>query len=300
MGSILLSFLIFDALFSTRPLIELQNTLGPQWETLVHGLSLLGDSRLILIIAVALFWFTSRHRPYQVLAASLAGAAIGSVIKLLIGMPRPADPELLLYTTTTSPSFPSGHVVLATCFWGILALYGWIPRWLAAGIVLIVAFTRVYLGAHFIGDVLAGAAIGLIWLVLFYRYIGPWLESVRLERLAAVVAIVLGASFVVLPVTSAFPFGWEIVGGLAGAGLGLVIQQRRIRFEPAPVGALWQTLKLPIGILGIAVFIIADWLIGPEIMLLEITMYFLAAFWALLIAPAIFRSLGLGEAPTTT
>jgi membrane-associated phospholipid phosphatase len=300
---ILVNSLLRDAFFGVEPLVWTQELFGTQWEPVVTGMSLLGDSRLILIVAVTMFWFTSKHRPYQVLAATLTGAAIGSLLKLVVGIPRPSAPELLLYSTTTSPSFPSGHVVLATCFWGILALYGWIPRWVAGSIIALVMFSRVYLGVHYVGDVLAGLVIGLLWLAVFYRWVGPWLAGIEPRRLSTTVAIVMCASFLVLPVTSAFPFGWEIVGALVGAGVGLILQEYRVRFEPGQTNRLWNLLKIPIGLFGIGLFVLIDYLIGPEIMILEVAMYFAAAIWAILIAPMIFKSLGLsqptGNAPTT-
>jgi membrane-associated phospholipid phosphatase len=286
--------LLIDTLFSTEPIIELQNAIGAEWETAVHGISLLGDSRLILVLAVMLFWYMAKHRPYQVLAASLLGAALGSILKLIFNQARPADPELLIYSTTTSPSFPSGHVVLATCFWGTLAWYGWIPRWVAGVIVGLVMFTRVYLGAHFIGDVIFGALVGLLWLAIFHKWIGPLLERLNPRKVSTVVAIAMAGSFLVLPITSTFPFGWEIVGGLVGAGIGLIVQEARVGFTPQTVSRGWQLAKIPVGALGIVLVILADVFMGQEIMVVELSLYFLAAIWGLLLAPWIFQKLGLG------
>jgi membrane-associated phospholipid phosphatase len=282
-------------LFSTEFIIELQRSIGADLEWLGHGMAVFGDSRLILVLAVMLFWFMARHRPYQVLAASLLGAALGSLLKVLFNTSRPSDPELLLYTTTTSPSFPSGHVVLATCFWGTLAWYGFIPRWVAAMIISMVMFARVYLGAHFVGDVVVGLLVGLVWLAIFHRWIGPLLELVNPRTVSTVVALAMVASFVVLPITSAFPFGWEIVGGLVGAGVGLILQERRVGFNPGAVSPPWQLAKVAIGAVGIVGVIIMDLFIQPEIMALELTMYFLAAIWGLLLAPLLFYRIGLGD-----
>src|SRR5699024_4772281 len=125
--------------------------------------------------------------------------------------------------------------------------YGWIPRWGAGAIIALVMFARVYLGAHFIGDVIFGALVGLAWLGIFHRWIGPLLERINPRTVSTVVAVAMAASFVVLPVTSTFPFGWEIVGGLVGAGIGLIVQERRIGFDPDLVSRGWQLAKVPIG-----------------------------------------------------
>lgn len=289
--------LLFANLWSVEPIIEVQHAIGAEWETLFHGIALFGDSRPILVIAIMLFWYTQRERPYQIIAAILMGSAIGSTLKLLVGLPRPSDPEMLIFSTATSPAFPSGHVILATIFWGTLAWYGWIPRWTAVVITLMVMLARVYLGAHFVGDVIFGALIGLTWLLVFHRYIGPWLKRLNPELLARGVVVVLCGSFLVLPIASAFPFGWEIVGALAGAGIGLIIQERIVRFNPRPVSLFWQTAKVPIGIAGILGVVAFDLFVAREILAVELLLYFTGAIWGLLLAPWMFKRLGLGQEP---
>ena len=86
--------------------------------------------------------------------------------------PHFVDPILSL----TSYSFPSGHTMTATVLFGVLAAYfaattsGWGYRTLiilsAALLILSVAFSRIYLGAHYLSDVLGALAEGLAWLAL--------------------------------------------------------------------------------------------------------------------------------------
>lgn len=87
---------------------------------------------------------------------------------------RPSFEAPLL--TLPTYSFPSGHALAATVFYGVLASYLWMcarnaaqrlaVALVAAMLVALVAFSRLYLGVHFLSDVLAGVAEGLGWLAV--------------------------------------------------------------------------------------------------------------------------------------
>jgi membrane-associated phospholipid phosphatase len=70
--------------------------------------------------------------------------------------------------------FPSGHVSGAVAMWGGLAVLFRSRRlaWLAPLFISLVAFTRLYLGVHFLGDVLGGAVLGMLMLLLGWRFVG--------------------------------------------------------------------------------------------------------------------------------
>ncbi len=99
---------------------------------------------------------------------------LGYVIKLFIGRRRPsvADPSLQnQIPLPASKSFPSSHASMSvTACWTLGTLYAqWLPLLVVVAAVL--AFSRVYLGVHYVGDVVAGLLLGLafgalyVWLV---------------------------------------------------------------------------------------------------------------------------------------
>jgi len=87
---------------------------------------------------------------------------------------RPLFDDPLLVLTTYS--FPSGHVTGSTLFYGVLAamlisrihVWSWRAAFVMSAIMMVslVALTRLYLGVHFLSDVLAGVAEGVAWLTL--------------------------------------------------------------------------------------------------------------------------------------
>ncbi len=113
-----------------------------------------------------------RDRPAAgVLVASMLGQwGVNQLVKTLIDRPRPQLDPLL---HTVGASFPSGHAMSATVLYGFIALW-LLPRlrpaqqpWLLALAMLWIAahaLARPYLGAHYVSDVLAGVALGLVCL----------------------------------------------------------------------------------------------------------------------------------------
>lgn len=102
------------------------------------------------------------------------GMLLNVALKIVFHRPRPVFNDPLL--TLSSYSFPSGHTMAATSFYGVLswlAIRG-IKTWYwrvmamsgAAFMVLLVAFSRIYLGAHYLSDVLGALCEGLAWLAI--------------------------------------------------------------------------------------------------------------------------------------
>lgn len=140
--------------------------------TQVHGP--LGITVLTLATGLYFLW---RHRVYWSLFLALAvpGVALVNVlIKHAVHRPRP--PFALEHVLAPTYSFPSGHAAVAVAFYGVLALYAvrHAVHWRAAsaaavasmGMVVVVGFSRLYLGVHYLSDVLAGFAEGIAWLAL--------------------------------------------------------------------------------------------------------------------------------------
>lgn len=127
---------------------------------------------LVLSVAVAL-WRRGAVTDAALLVAAFLGAElVNAAMKLAFHRPRPELGFLELHTY----SFPSGHSTAATAALGALAFVLW-PRvrstrrrvaliLVVAGVVGLVGFSRIYLGVHYLSDVLGGFALGAAWLSL--------------------------------------------------------------------------------------------------------------------------------------
>ena len=143
----------------------------------LQDLTNLGSTRVLipLILVVGVGWWLARRtwRPLGLLAAAYAGAELAfNAVKELVHRPRP--PAVILLKPVAGPSFPSGHATQAVAVYGMLAALaaattprwsGKVAAWAAAVVVTgVVAVSRLYLGAHWLTDVLGGLALGAAWL----------------------------------------------------------------------------------------------------------------------------------------
>lgn len=141
----------------------------PVLERPMHLLSDLGTARGLVPLGLATLltlWRRHRRLALFVPAAMLGAGIVEELSKWVVNRPRPR---------LTGYGFPSGHVLAAVTFYGILVYLCWVLvsrptwRWMTTGacvlVVLGVAYSRVYLNAHWLTDVLGALAGGTAYLL---------------------------------------------------------------------------------------------------------------------------------------
>lgn len=142
------------------------------WVTTLNSTAALAAWSVIFALVLAKlrewYWIAS------VFLAMAGGLALNVLLKGGFERARPHfdDP----WVTLDTYSFPSGHTAGATLFYGVLAAFvvSRLREWhariacvvIAALMVAFVAFSRIYLGAHYLSDVVAAACSSTVWLVL--------------------------------------------------------------------------------------------------------------------------------------
>jgi membrane-associated phospholipid phosphatase len=141
----------------------------------------------VVLVACSTLYLFGFH--WEALASGLAAAAdtlLNATIKVVIHRPRPAADLVHVFTDVGNYSFPSGHVMFYTAFFGFLffLVYTLLRRSvrrtvllvLLGGLVALVGVSRIYLGEHWASDVIGAYLLGSLLLsgsVLVYRWGKP-------------------------------------------------------------------------------------------------------------------------------
>lgn len=146
-------------------------------------------SFMVALIAFFLIWKKRWYEVFTVLLVVPGGMLLNLLVKQVFQRARPTFEQPLVILTTYS--FPSGHVVATTLFYGMLAalLISQAHKWtrnafvvlIAFALVALVAFSRLYLGAHYLSDVLAGFLEGLTWLAFCLTAIHVYIVSKKVK-----------------------------------------------------------------------------------------------------------------------
>ena len=144
----------------------------------LRGLCLLGGTAGVIFVAVVAGFVEYRRLPDRAVPVLLAATVLGQFaltngIKEIVERARPDISQL---TGFAGSSFPSGHASAAAATFAVVALLAGRRRsrsaraviaGVAVAVAVIVAGTRVFLGVHWLTDVLAGLAVGWAWFALW-------------------------------------------------------------------------------------------------------------------------------------
>lgn len=164
----------------------------------MKALSFLGNEEFFLLLLPLIYLSFDARRGARLGALLLFGDAFCNLFKLAFHAPRPywIDKRIAPLSPETSYGFPSSHAQNAAAVWPfLLNEKRRAPLiFLAALIVCGIAFSRIYLGAHFVTDVVGGVFLGVLWLLIFAR-LSPRIEAwAKTRDLKTQIGAALGVS----------------------------------------------------------------------------------------------------------
>lgn len=300
----------------------------PQLEGFFKLITGLGNEEFYLAVLPLVYWTINKRLGKQLGFVFFIALGINTMLKQAFRGPRPfwIDPDVGL-TDTSGYGIPSGHTQYATVLYLMIA--GLIRNfwvWLIALIMIfIMGISRIYLGQHFIHDVIAGFVVGLIILgfyLVWRRYFSKnYSKRILGQKLLIVILItvimaVLYGVILLLVGSPDLSVSWAefipeaelasktematAIGALLGFGIGIILEGSRVRFRVD--GSLSKRIiRYLLGIIitviiwrGLGVLFPREplWLAIP----LRIFRYGLITLWASYFAPLVFVRLNLADA----
>lgn len=279
----------------------IQQVHGPLLDAFFRAITFLGDEQFYLMLIPVLVWCLDFRFGVRLAALFLLARYLNAVLKDLIQHPRPfvLEPAVKL-AEAEGYGLPSGHAQSAIVVWGTLASR-WRMAWflaLAVALVVLIGFSRVYLGVHFPTDVVAGWAIGGILLAVYLAVQPPTERWVSRLKLRWQILLALGIPMVLVVL---YPSKDTVttLAPLTGAGLGFVLANRHVRFDAG--GRWWLRLaRFLIGtVVVLALYLGLKALLPGEgsrlYLVFRFLRYALMGFWITLGAPWLFGLLKLAK-----
>ncbi len=206
-----------------------------------------GDTIFFIVVGAILYWVFDKKFAFKLMISFLFSALINGVIKHFTKKPRPYEEgaEAILQRTGGS-SMPSGHSQGIGAL-GSMMIYEykevkWI-RYVSIALMILVPFSRMYLGQHYLEDVIVGLILGI-----FLGLLGLYLLSVGNPDKEDIRAFYLVPLFILLMIF--FPNNQLFVAGGAyiGLTLGYFLEKKYVKYDTKEVWWV-QILKVLFGLL---------------------------------------------------
>ena len=300
--------------FDIAVLRALESIRSPFLDAFFGAVTYLGHELLYMIAGIVVYWCINKKWGYYLLSVGGFGTLISQFAKIACRIPRPwvKYPGFTIVenarAAATGYSFPSGHVsgiVGTMCCWARITTKKWL-RWVCIAIIVLVSFSRMYLGVHYPSDVLFSLVVGAILVCALYPFFAG--SDDKPGRVFGIVGVMTALAIVYTFYLKTHPFpadtdpanyaealknAWSLVGSGFAMLLSLWLDHKYIHFELKAV--LWaQVLKV---VLGLAVLLgikeglkpVLNPIFGADALFTNAIRYFFVVAFAGCVWPLTFR-----------
>ena len=197
--------------------------MGGVFDPLFLACSYFGKPAIAIIIISLIYWcFNKKLGEYLILSLTSA-YVVNGIVKIIACVYRPWILDSRIHPVedaipdATGYSFPSGHVTTATTLFGGIALKGNLLKALKIVLIIcvvLVAFSRIYLGVHTVPDVVFGFIVTFIVMLIFSKLFEKLEENPNLDIIISVIGIVISVLVVIFAFTKSYPMDYDAAGNL--------------------------------------------------------------------------------------
>lgn len=311
------------------PIIETLQSWGASMQPFWKAITILGDETFYLLFMPLVYWCVNALAGLRIGVMLLLSASTNSFFKIIFKSPRPYWLSDKIKPGAFHDSFglPSGHAQNSAAVWGWTAKENdkTVATWILSIMIFLIGLSRIFLGVHFISDVLLGWAIGAVLVSLFAHYsknIGQSLLKLSLAKKLLLTALgtllMIAFPALVKLISNAWqvPAEWIALAGkidpmnlksaltTAGvwfgmlAGFSILLHQKGVL--QSHLGSWQKLVRFLIGIVGVfALYAGLGKLFQMEMGLLSMVLrfirYSLIGFWVSWWSPLLFQKIGIGQ-----
>ena len=279
----------------------------PWAELFFRGVTELGSDYFYVVLIAIGFWAVDKRASILTALVLVASSTSNYWLKITFRNPRPPVTNWLPGVHASNYSLPSGHAQNSMAIWGWLGikLKTWWMSVLSIALIVLIGLSRIYLGVHWLGDVVSGWAFGLVLLIVLWKLEKPTHSALSKcnPNLPYFGLVIFGLGAMILtellsPVrTGDLEANFGPNGGfIAGLGIGLALEKKYVNFEITPKhGEKWRVaLRVIIGlVLVFAIAIILSPVLPRDIYWMCAIQYATITNVVMFIWPFLFKKLGL-------
>jgi len=266
----------------------IQSIKSPFLDVFFQMVTMTGEEYFYIIAAAIIFWCVNKKFGYKLGFALLTSTIVNTVLKDIVNAARPIGvPGIrsLRLQTATGQSFPSGHTQGATTFW-----VSWIvqlkSKWIyIVGItaILLVGFSRLYLGVHYPIDIVGGMVVGTIW-VFISNYIFEYADSREKKWILMLIVVPMLFGMIFIKEKTYY----TISGTVLGFYIGYILESNYVQYDVRNTKVA-QLMKLVFGLTILITLRSTLKVILPVSMVADFFRYFVIGLWITVGAPSIFK-----------
>lgn len=269
---------------------SIQSIANPFLDVLFQLITMCGEQVVLISIISIIYWAVDKKFGEYIAYSVLTSVLINNTIKDIFKMKRPIGEEgirTLREETATGYSFPSGHTQGTSSFYGAMAIYLKQKTMyiIAIAMIILVGFSRLYLGVHYPKDVIVGGILGILISFICYRLYMKVNNKIVLYSI----------TFLIFLPALTFAHSADFIKGMGtylGFLIGVFIEKKYVNFSiEGNVGS--KIIRVLIGLLILIILKSGLKLILPTGNVFSFIRYSLISLFGIGIYPFIFKKLNL-------
>lgn len=265
---------------------NIQSIANPFFDFLFQLITICGEQIVLIFIISIIYWTLDKKFGEYIAYSILTSLLLNSVIKDIFKMKRPIGEEgirTLREKTATGYSFPSGHTQGASSFYGAVAIYlkNKAIYIIATVIIILIGFSRLYLGVHYPKDVIVGGILGVLISLICYKLY----NRVKNKILLYVITFAMFIPTLIFMHSENFIKG---MGAYLGFIIGIYIEKKYVNFSTeGSIGN--KIIRVLLGILILLVLKMGLKVIFPSGIIFSFLRYVLISLVSIGVYPMTFK-----------